>query len=576
MMVPPMKHGPFLSSHDKRSRLLPGTGLLVPLLAATLLLALYLGWQALDAVRSHREAAESALLDYGRMAAWQYTGIARDRLDDVFHDLMSDVPRARRATRSGGYWGSDEWIVDEMREELAALRCECPLLHDPGIVFRIDLETRRAQMYGGDASEAALRQLTDSLVERHVDLYRHRYALVALPPGTVLEDAAAVAYGVTEEADGRTTLFGFVTPVSAWGELFGRWFQRNSLLPPAITGETPNDSLLHVTVRSPDGAPVFESAVPYATTMAASDTMVHEFGPFIVSAAVRQDAAARLIIGGLPQSKLPLIIGLLLITLAVGGAALFQLRRERQLAHLRDDFISGVSHELRTPLAQIRMFAELQEAGKLRTEEDRARAISVIHREARRLTHLVDNILRFSRLRRAIATRFLREEIDVAAALDDLIEGFEPLARARAMHVECNVVPDIAIVANADALNQMLVNLLDNAVKYGPRGQTISIAVTREDDTAAFTVCDQGPGIPASERRRIWDAYFRLGRDRESAAPGTGIGLAVVAQLVSMHGGSVSVDDAPGGGACFTLRLPAVRPGSRSWPRAASPQEVGA
>jgi signal transduction histidine kinase len=219
------------------------------------------------------------------------------------------------------------------------------------------------------------------------------------------------------------------------------------------------------------------------------------------------------------------------------------------------------------------MFAELQESGKLRTAEDRARAVSVIHRESRRLTHLVDNILRFSRLRRAIATRFLREKIIVSAAVTDLIEGFQPLAAARGMSIDTDIDPGLAIIANADGLNQMLLNLLDNAVKYGPRGQVIELNASREGDTAVFTIRDRGPGIPAADRRRIWDAYFRLGRDRDSAATGSGIGLAVVAQLAEMHGGSVAVDDAPGGGARFTVRLPAAR--GEAVPRA-QPQEVGA
>ena len=573
-----MRPGSFLPSFDRRRRLLPGTTLLVPLLAATLGLALYLGWQAIDAVRSHRTAAESALRDYGRMAAWQYAGIVKDELDGVFHDLMGDVPRVRRSVRPNGYRGTDEWIVAELREEMRDLRCECPTLRDPPLVFKAQIESRQTTAFGETSvSAGALTRLAEALAERYDELYRHRYAVVSLAPGTVLDGATAVAYAATEEQDGSTTLFGFATPAAAWGELFDSWFDRALLLPPAITGDLPNDSLLHVTVSGLYGETVFESAASFSPALSAFDTLVHEFGPFIVGAAVRPDAAARLIIGGLPQSKLPLILGLLLLTLLVGFAALFQLGRERQLARLRDDFVSGVSHELRTPLAQIRMFAELQESGKLRSEEDRARAISVIHRESRRLTHLVDNILRFSRLRRAIATRLLRSEIRVDSAVHDLIEGFQPLANARGMAIESRVEPGLAIVANADALNQMLLNMLDNAVKYGPRGQVIRLDVERRRDTAVFTIQDQGPGIPATERRRIWDPYYRLGRDRDSPAPGTGIGLAVVSQLAELHGGDVSVDDAPGGGARFTLRLPAVPAApTLSSSRSTDRQEVGA
>jgi signal transduction histidine kinase len=264
------------------------------------------------------------------------------------------------------------------------------------------------------------------------------------------------------------------------------------------------------------------------------------------------------VIGGLPSSKLPLILGLLILTLGLGAAALFQLRRERQLARLRDDFISGVSHELRTPLAQIRVFAELQEAGKLRSDIDRARAISVINRESQRLTHLVENFLRFARLRRTGGAGFVTESIDVSDALADLLEAFRPLASARRMRIDLAIEPRLAVVANRDALNQVLVNLLDNAVKYGPAGQTIRVRAGRRDATAYISIEDQGPGVPVADRRRIWEPYVRLERELDSRLPGTGIGLAIVAQLTALHGGDVRVEDAEGGGARFVVELPAA------------------
>jgi signal transduction histidine kinase len=249
-------------------------------------------------------------------------------------------------------------------------------------------------------------------------------------------------------------------------------------------------------------------------------------------------------------------MALLVLTLGVGGAALFQIRRERELALLREDFVSGVSHELRTPLAQIRMFAELQDAGKLSSDDDRARASAVINREARRLTHLVENILQYSRLRRAPERGLPEEAIRVGDVLDESVEAVAPLADSRRALLLVDGDRQAHALANRAALTQMLVNLLDNAIKYGPPGQTVGVSVEGRDDVVRFHIDDEGPGIPARDRQRVWEPYRRLERDVQSRLPGTGIGLAVVGRLARLHGGRAWVEDAPGGGARFVIELP--------------------
>ncbi|MGH7552360.1 MAG: sensor histidine kinase, partial [Longimicrobiales bacterium] len=223
------------------------------------------------------------------------------------------------------------------------------------------------------------------------------------------------------------------------------------------------------------------------------------------------------------------------------------------------DFISGVSHELRTPLAQIRMFAELEETGMLRTPEERRRATRIINREAQRLTHLVENVLRFSGLRRAPPGDSVhREHVDVASAIDEVVVGFQPLSRQRNTAIRTEVEPGVATTAQRGAVNQIVVNLLDNAMKYGPAGQTVTVSAYRRDGNVALVVEDEGPGIPARDRRRIWEPYRRLERDVDAKRPGTGIGLAVVAELAALHGGRAWVEDAAGGGARFVVELPAA------------------
>jgi two-component system phosphate regulon sensor histidine kinase PhoR len=290
--------------------------------------------------------------------------------------------------------------------------------------------------------------------------------------------------------------------------------------------------------------------------LGAVDTLSADFGGMLVDVAVRPDAADRLIIGGLPQSRLPLLVALLMLTLGVGTIALILLRREQEFQRLRDDWVSGVSHELRTPLAQIRMFAELQEAGKLAPGEEQDRAVSVIARESRRLTHLVENILQFSRLRRGPERTAAARVRELAASLAEGLDVVNPLVAARGMSIELDVERGVPVSVHRDALTRIIVNLVDNAAKYGPEGQTITLRVQRRNRSALLSVSDEGPGVPTSERNRIWEPYRRLERDQDGREPGTGIGLTVVAKLAAQQGGRVWVESAEGGGARFVVEFP--------------------
>jgi signal transduction histidine kinase len=284
---------------------------------------------------------------------------------------------------------------------------------------------------------------------------------------------------------------------------------------------------------------------------------------FVVEAAVDPAAASALVIGGLPRSRLPFLIGLLALTAGLIFTAVLQLRRERALSQLRSDFVSRVSHELRTPLTQIRMFAETLLFDRVRSEEERQRSLEIIDRESRRLTNLVENVLRFSRGERG-EDRVEPQLQDVVPLARQLLVDFEPLVGGRARVVA--TMPERAIASvDEDALRRILLNLLDNALKYGPEGQEIRFAVVNGETWVCFTVEDQGPGIPARERERIWERFYRLPRDRASAVAGTGIGLAVVRDLTRLQGGDARVEESPGGGARFLVELPAG-PGNEAAP----------
>ena len=535
---------------------------LLVFLLVILALSCVLGYHAITTARSQRVTAEGTLRDYASMAAWEFSRVSQENLGWVVAQTFDDLPYR---LRTRGLPPLDA-VIDGLAETVQRLRCECPALRDSVAYFRVNLMDSTAIAHPDTSSIDFLGQVASLvLASPHVQ-DNGRDGLVASPSGSVLDTQTLVAYAVLRNRSGTPrAIYGFITPPDAYEELFGGWFAREPLLPPAIAGEQPNDSLLFVTVSTPTGDRAYASNTPYALTYASVDSTGPEYADLRIEAAVRPDAASHLVIGGLPRSRLPLIVTLLVLTLATGVAALIQLRREQQLARLRHDFVSGVSHELRTPLAQIRMFAELLDTGKLRTDAERDRSTRVINREARRLTHLVEKILQFSRLERA-AVDLRIERLDVLQTVDEIIEAFKPLATARDVHLAVDVEDGLTVRADRDAVNQLLLNLLDNAVKYGPKGQTVTVTATREGNSIRVSVQDEGPGIPPHDRDRVWEPYLRLEREVNGEVAGSGIGLALVDELAAQHGGSSWIEDAASGGARFVVELPG---GSTSQPGAA-------
>jgi signal transduction histidine kinase len=288
------------------------------------------------------------------------------------------------------------------------------------------------------------------------------------------------------------------------------------------------------------------------TTLAANDSLDARGGGLHFQLAIRPAAAGRLVIGGLPRSRLPEVLATAFVAVSLLGLLMFQFRRQEELGRLRTDFVSGVSHELRTPLAQIRLLAELLRMGKVPTAEDKDRSLRIIDQEARRLSFLVDSILSFTR---SNAAQLAPVTTDVATEIEEIVTGFEPLAQSHSVHLTTRLEPGLTVQVDRSALRQVLLNLLDNAVRYGPAGQNVTITTASSGEKWTLEVVDEGPGVPVDERERIFAPYYRMQRDAGGAVGGTGIGLAVVRQLVEQHDGHVRVANGVRG-ARFVVTLP--------------------
>jgi signal transduction histidine kinase len=557
-----------------------GTAATGALLAVALLLACAVAWQAHRAARAHRAATERLLRDHAAYAAAEFARRAAATLESGFVTVQhfpttrvegrpATTPLPSAAAFREGIRASDYWCqCFDRTEGYFTLRFADDSLDVAGPALDADTErwvrdvvgthARRLALAPADASINLMGEIEGRTGSASYQLRIRQTTAVLRTRGgrsqalifTVLFDdrqRLRAAYGLL---DAPAT---FATPV------FGRVFQRTRLFPASVARGVPNDSLLRVTVRGPAGEALYASA-PAAgapATVAAEESLPAEFSGLTVRAELRPEAVARLVDGGVPASPLPLLLALLAVAAGVVGIAFAQLRRQHELARLRADFVSGVSHELRTPLTQIRMFSELLLGGRLRTDAERDRSLRLIDREARRLAYLVENVLDFSRAERGALT-VSPEPMRMAPAVEEVVEGFAPLARARGMDVHVSVDDEAAARLDRGAFRQVLLNFLENAVKYGPAGQTIAVRAERGGGAVRVSVEDGGPGIPPRERGRVWEPYHRLDREVDRVVGGSGIGLSVVRELVARHGGRAWVEDAPGGGARFTAEFPAV------------------
>lgn len=551
---------------------------IIGLLLCALVVAGVLAYQAQDAARSHRQSAERALQEYASLAAWEFARQGEMRLRAIQMTAFFMPAVTIEGSPADSPLPSAEDFAASARKEAAWCRC----LDSASTFFRIDMRDGTFSS-SGEEPVAARSWLVDTLAdpERPADpipaepgygrapfnrdslgayVFRGRRAEVSF--GEVGEAPRTVWYFLAHDAQDRPlAAYGFEASSAAMlRPMLGPILEDTPLLPSSLTGDLPNDSLLAVAVYDRNGDQLFHTGDLPASSYAAVDTLAEPFQDLVVRTALRPAIAGDLLIGGLPRSRLPLLLALLGITAALVVVALVQLRRQQELADLRSDFVAGVSHELRTPLAQIRLFAELLGSGTLRNEEERTRSARIIDQEARRLSHLVENVLRFSRVERTDAeSRVGRmERHELAPLIRDTIDAFEPLARPRNVEIRAELEDDVFARVDPDALRQMLLNLLDNAVKYGPAGQRIVVRLEGAGEHVRILVDDEGPGVPPEDRERVFEPYRRLPWAVESGTGGSGIGLSVVRELAEQHGGRVAVDHAPGGGARFVVELPAA------------------
>jgi two-component system, OmpR family, phosphate regulon sensor histidine kinase PhoR len=235
--------------------------------------------------------------------------------------------------------------------------------------------------------------------------------------------------------------------------------------------------------------------------------------------------------------------------------------RIRRLENFRRDFVANVSHELRTPITAIKGFVETLLDGAMREPESAEKFLGIIARQADRLNAIINDLLLLSKLeQQGEKGTITTESASIRSVLDAAIELCSHKAETKRIPIQVRCPPGLRAKVNVPLLEQALVNLVDNAVKYSEPGKPVTVEAALRNGSLVIQVRDEGPGIEREYLPRIFERFYRVDKGRSRDMGGTGLGLSSVKHIAQAHGGSVAVQSEPGKGSIFTITVPAPQP----------------
>ncbi|MEZ4455112.1 MAG: HAMP domain-containing sensor histidine kinase [Gemmatimonadales bacterium] len=504
--------------------------LLLPVLVTAGLGAAYL-----NALTARQRAIEAAGTQYARRVAETALALAEARGTVAARALLDPARRLAHPTLDG-------LVAVMVRARDSLRRCGCGPIKEGKYLFAWVPSSGEFASSGLVALEDDPR-LRLSAVSGGLDESVHVYAPEGdSPAGPWLVQIAAA------RVDGRLAVVGFDVAMASW------W--RDTFVPAlADAGRQ-----FFAAVPSSDSAftaRLWYQSLPVAGREAPvrgprSLVRVHPASNFELEVVLNPAVLPVLLAAAGPPSY-SLLIGAMAASVALSAMALLLLRQVRRTMLQREAFTASVSHELRTPLTELLLHAESLSLDR-RTPEAKARAVDAIVRETRRLISLVENILGVA----GAARRAPPESVSLGPLVREIIGRLEPLARDHQAAIEARLDDGVRAAVDPVSIDRILTNLIENALRYGPAGQTVAVALTRRDEAVELEVTDDGPGIPEVDRDRVFRPFERAGAGRQHGPGGLGLGLAIVRHLAEAAGGRVSIGDADGGGARVTVTIPAA------------------
>ena len=253
---------------------------------------------------------------------------------------------------------------------------------------------------------------------------------------------------------------------------------------------------------------------------------------------------------------LTLFVGIIAVMLIGVFVTVRAVIHELEVSRMKSEFVSNVSHELKTPLALIRMFGETLDTGIVTDEKKRREFYSIIRKESERLTHLINNVLDFSRMDTGVK-EYNFEEADLIEIVRSSLEAYKFHIRDLGFEIESELLGELVMPKiDKDAISQALLNLLSNAVKYSEDRKYIRVRVHKDSTSALISVTDHGVGISKEQLKRIFDKFYRVPATKAKKTRGSGLGLTLAKHIIEAHGGRIEAESEVGKGSKFTIRLP--------------------
>ena len=234
----------------------------------------------------------------------------------------------------------------------------------------------------------------------------------------------------------------------------------------------------------------------------------------------------------------------------------FDVSRMEVLEKVRREFVADISHELRTPLSSLKASVETLIGGAISEPAEASRFLGILMKNASRMEAILNDLTDLSLIETG-AIALSPAPVDLGTAVREAVASMVPRATSRQVAIDIDIPPGVTLIADRRRLDQILVNLLDNAVKFNRKGGMVTIGGRREGQKVILRIDDTGPGIPPDALDRVFHRFYRVDRARSHEVPGTGLGLAIVKHLVRLHGGDIRAENREPGGTRFILEFPA-------------------
>ena len=422
-------------------------------------------------------------------------------------------------------------------------------------------EVRFYGRHGAGAADPLLGRAVRDLASRHAAAQQIYVAAESIAPGLPHQVFLRLFWSDARRVDYFAILGFVIEPRRMRAQLFGA---PNSAPLETLLSRRAAGLPLQLTVIDEHGGLVYGSAAEGSTTSRVGFPML--FYPadeiqsrlaagvqprrWAIAVSVRDGGGS---LRDVAETYGPSVLSMLLLLTALGLTVQAH-RRSAALARMQTDFVAHVSHQLKTPISLLSAATETLEMDRVRSPERFAEYLRTIHAEAQRLSVLVQRVLEFSRMQQRRHYEF--EPADLGALVRETVDAFAHGLSAQGFSFEVQQAPGPMIVhADPAALEQVLANLLDNAVKYSDGDKAIVVRVRRAGSVAIVDVIDRGVGIAAADRPHIFDRFYRTPGTHRT---GFGLGLSIVKELVRAHGGRVAVESTPGAGSTFRVSLPLI------------------